>query len=428
MNMFAPTITEPQRLDKAVIDILNHDRYIALCGIIMVGERKIKVGIPTACTNGRDEYYGQEFVAGLTDAELRFVILHECSHKMYRHLTTWRALWLIDEQLCNQACDYVINLRIVDDNKADGFATMPTGDNAGLIDERFRDMSTAQVFNILRKEEEEKGEDEGDEPEEGEDGDDEGEEGGGKPNGKGGGNGKDEPQGFDDHDWEGAQELTEEEKGELEREISEAIHAGALTAGKAGSGGNRDIAELMEPQVNWREVLREFISTTCTGNDYSTWKRPNRRFIGAGVYLPSGISEAVGELAVHIDTSGSIGGVQLSAFLSEVKAICDTIHPAKLHLTYWDSEVCKHEVYMPEDMDTLSKSTKPEGGGGTDVRGVPMYLAEHGITPQANIVLTDGYIYGGWGQWKESVLWCVLDNKSALPDVGKIVHIKTGDM
>jgi predicted metal-dependent peptidase len=399
MNMFAPKITEPQRLDKAVIDIMNHDRYIALCGVIMVGERLVKDGIPTACTNGRDEYYGREFIAGLTDAELRFVILHECAHKMYRHLITWRHLWDIDARLCNHACDYVINLRIVDDNKADGFATMPTGDNKGLLDERFRDMSTAQVFNILRQEEEEKGDDEGD-----------------------------EPQGFDDHDWEGAQELTEAEKGALEREISEAIHAGALTAGKAGSGGNRDIDALMEPQVNWREVLREFINTTCSGNDYSTWKRPNRRFIGAGVYLPSGISEAVGELAVHIDTSGSIGGVQLSAFLSEVKAICDTVHPAKLHLTYWDTQVCKHEVYLPEDMETLINSTKPEGGGGTDVRGVPVYLAEHGITPQANIVLTDGLIYGGWGQWKENVLWCVLDNKSAVPDVGKIVHIKTGDM
>ena len=46
------------------------------------------------------------------------------------------------------ACDYVINLKIMDDNK-DGFATLPEG---GLIDEKYRDMDTAQVFNLLRQE------------------------------------------------------------------------------------------------------------------------------------------------------------------------------------------------------------------------------------------------------------------------------------
>ena len=62
-----------------------------------------------------------------------------------------------------------------------------------------------------------------------------------------------------------------------------------MTAGKLGSNGNRNLDELMQPQVDWREVLREFVQTTCTGSDYSTWKRPNRRYIGADIYMPSGI-------------------------------------------------------------------------------------------------------------------------------------------
>jgi len=42
--------------------------------------------------------------------------------------------------------------------------------------------------------------------------------------------------------------------------------------------------------------------------------------------------------------------------------------------------------------------------------------------------LTDGYLYAGWGEWTCPVLWAVLDNKHALPDVGKAVHITSRDM
>ena len=126
----------------------------------MIGEKTIHDDIPTACTNGRDVKYGRAFVDGLTDAELRGLVLHEDEgHKLYRHLTTWRWMYDIDPFLANCACDYVINIKIVDDNKDDGFAKLPEG---GLVDERFRGMDSAQVFNILRKEQEEDDDDDGD--------------------------------------------------------------------------------------------------------------------------------------------------------------------------------------------------------------------------------------------------------------------------
>jgi len=55
-------------------------------------------------------------------------------------------------------------------------------------------------------------------------------------------------------------------------------------------------------------------------------------------------------------------------------------------------------------------------------------MADEGIKPQACIVLTDGYLYSGWGDWTCPVLWAILDNKSAVPDEGKAVHIKSRDM
>jgi len=391
-------LTEEQRLSKAVVSIMGNDDYTALSGVLMVGEKAIKDDVPTAYTNGRDEYYGRGFVTGLTDPQLRFLVLHEVGHKMYRHIHNYQHLHKLDPQLTNMAMDYVINLQIMDENK-NGFVEWIEG---GCLDEKYRGMNTEEVFKLLYDD-------------------------------TSSGNGNNDTAGttgkpLDDHDFEGAKEMTDGEKQELDQEIDEAIRQGHMVAGKLGNKGARDLGELLEPQVNWREVLREFISSTCAGSDYSTWNRPNRRYIGMDIYMPSGISEQVEELVLAIDTSGSIGKNELSVFLSEIKSICDTVKPSCVRVIYWDTEVCRDEKYETHELDTLVKSTKPRGGGGTDVECVPKYMAEHGIKPQAVIVLTDGCLYGGWGQWTCPVLWTVLDNKTAKPSVGKIVHVKSNNM
>jgi predicted metal-dependent peptidase len=402
-------LTAEQRITKAVIAITAHPRYMALAGVLMVGNKTVSDDVPTACTNGRDETYGRAFVDSMTDAELRFVILHECYHKMYRHLITWKHLHDKNHQLANASCDYNINGKLVDENREDGFATMPrdeNGDQIGLYDERFRKpdgswSDTAMIFKTL--------DDDDDDDDDG--GDDEGGD-----------------QGFDEHDWEGADKLSDDEVKELEKEIDVAIRQGSIIAGKSGATGNRLLGELMQPQVDWREVLREFIQTTCTGNDYSTWKRPNRRYIGAGVYMPSGISEKVDELVIAVDTSGSIPDADLAVFLSEVQSICTTVKPDKVRLLYWGHEVVGDESYATHELDTLAQSTKPRGGGGTDVECVVEYMQQHQIKPQATIILTDGYLFGDWGTWDCPTLWCVIDNKHATPDNGKVVHIDSAEI
>ena len=412
-------LTAEERLSKAVVAIMGHPRYTALAGVLMIGEKTIEDDVPTACTNGRDVKYGRAFVDGLTDAKLRGLVLHEDEgHKLHRHLEIWKWMYDIDPHLANCACDYVINIKIVDDNRQDGFATLPEG---GLVDERFRGMDSAQVFNILRQEQDEQptGGNGGDDSQDNESGGD------GEPSSSPGGGGS---AGLDEHDWEGAQSLSDEDKRELARDIDEAIRQGAMAAGKMGGTGNRDLDELLQPQIDWREVLREFIQNTCAGSDYSTYARPNRRLMSQGIIMPSGISEQVGELVIAIDTSGSVGQRELTAFLSEVKGVCDTVKPDKLRLLYWGSSVVGDEAYDMHDLDNLVKSTKPMGGGGTDVNCVTQYMADEGIKPQACIVLTDGYLYSGWGDWTCPVLWAILDNKSAVPDEGKAVHIKSRDM
>jgi predicted metal-dependent peptidase len=406
MNNLSPD----QRVQKAVIDIMANPKYMALAGVLMIGSRRVEYDAskcPTAYTNGKDVVFGADFIADLNDRQLRFLVLHEEYHKLYRHLTTWKHLYDEDPQLANMACDYVINIKLVDDN-ADLFATMDGPLNIGCFDEKYRGWDSAQVFNDLKQQ------------------------GQGQGNGSGQGDGQGMPngsgKGFDEHGWEDAQAMTADEQRELAREIDEAVRQGALAAGKLGNGADRDMVELLQPQVDWREVLRAFVQTTCQGTDYSTWRRPNRRYIGAGVYMPSGISEQIGEIVVAIDTSGSIGARELGVFLAEIKEVADTVHPEAIRILYWDTDVAGDERYEGAEVDNIVQSTKPKGGGGTNVECVPQYIQDNQIKAQAVIVLTDGYLFGGWGEWHHPVLWTVLDNERAKPDVGKTVHIKSRDM
>lgn len=383
-------LSAEQRLWKATTDILGRDEFVALAGVLMIGSKKVVDDEITACTNGRDELYGRKFVDSLNDAEFRFLMLHECYHKMYRHLTTWKNLHDLNAGRANRACDYVINLKLVEMG-LNNFISMPEG---GCLDVKYKDMNAKQVFDMLE-----------DDP------DDDG--GTGISDG-----------GFDSHDWEGAQSLSAEEAEQLAKEIDEAVRQGSVLAGKTGSGGNRDINELLQTKKDWRELLRDYVTTTCSGKDYSTWKKPNRRFIGMDILMPSSISETMGELVIAIDTSGSIGQHELTLFLTEIKGICDQVKPSKVRILYWDTAVCGHEVYDEMERDNLVRSTKPQGGGGTDVECVPMYMNEHGIKPELVIVLTDGYLGGSWGQWSVPVMWCIQGNKSAQADVGTTIHIE----
>ena len=398
-------LSAEQRLSKNITAIMGNPKYVALAGVLMIGEKGIKDDCPTAYTNGRDDYYGRAFVDGLADSEFRFLILHETYHKLFKHLTTWEHLYKDDPKLANMACDYVINLMIADENR-DMFAVMPKdaeGNAIGLLDEKFRNMDTAQVYKILKQEQE-------DNPDDGDQGEGEGEGAGG---------------GLDEHDWEGAQEMDADEQRELAQDIDQAVRQGALTAGKVGSGGNRAIDQLLQPEVNWREVLREFITETCRGNDDSTWRQPSRRHLAMGILRPSGITERVGELVIAIDTSGSIGQQELTKCLSEIKGVCDMVKPESIRILYWDTKVCSEEVYgsTGTPLEQLTQTTKPAGGGGTMVQCVPDYIRDKNINAQAVIVLTDGYLGGDWGAWTMPLLWGILDNKSARPTIGKTLHI-----
>jgi hypothetical protein len=83
-------LTAEQRLWKATTDILGRDEFVALAGVLMIGSKKIVDGLPTACTNGRDEFYGRKIIESLEDVEVRGTVLHENLHKGLRQIPIWQ--------------------------------------------------------------------------------------------------------------------------------------------------------------------------------------------------------------------------------------------------------------------------------------------------------------------------------------------------
>ena len=223
--------------------------------------------------------------------------------------------------------------------------------------------------------------------------------------------------------------MSEEAKKTLEHEIDQAIRQGVIAqkkiAGNGAGGIDRDILDLIESKINWRDALREFVKATCSAKDTSSWRKINRRFISMGIYMPSMVGEKVGHLVVAADMSGSIGQAETSKVLSEVKAIAEDVKPNRVDLIYWDSAVAAHEEYDEGTVGDIINSTKPKGGGGTSPSCISTYLKGKGIVPECIIVLTDGYVGNDWGSdWTAPVLWAIVGGNDVVSPNGKTVHIK----
>ena len=397
-------LTVEQRIQRAHVWLMKHPKYCLYSGIFMLGKTEVKEDVPTACTDGRNVEYGREFVNGLSETELRGLILHENLHKAFRHLSMWKHLYKEHATMANMACDYVINLMIYDSDKNGQDVTLPKD---GLLDEKYRGWDSQTVFNDLKQQAKDKksitvktaGDQEGREVP------------------------VQEVTVLDIHEWDKADGMSEAEKEVLAKDIDQALRQGAILAGKLGSNVPREIEEVLEAKVDWREALREFITSFCVDKDQSTWRRPSRRWIGQDVYMPSLIGESVGRIVVAIDTSGSIDNEAIGQFLGEVRDICEHVKPDGIDLLYWDTRVAQHEKYEQDQLENLLASTKPRGGGGTAPSCITQYIKDKKIKAECAIVLTDGYVGGDWGEeWPCPTLWGITGD--AVSGVGKTVHIQ----
>lgn len=400
----ANKLTAEQRIQKAHVALMKSPKYCFYSGVFMVGVVKVEDDIPTAATNGRDVFYGRAFVSKLEDREVKGVVLHENLHKALRQMTVWKHLFLKSRDIANIAADYVINLMIHDSDPAHYEVKLP--DDA-LLDEDYRGLDTGEVFRRLMDQADKRGKI--------------------RIKTVGDPTGKDVPvqsipDSLDVHQFEASETMSGEEREQLARDIDQALRQGAILAGRLSANVPREVSDILKAKVDWREALREFVTSFCHDKDESTWRRPARRWIDQGVYMPSMISESIGRIVVAIDMSASIGVREVSQFLGELRTICESVRPDGVDLLYWDTRVCQHEKYEQDQLENLLSTTKPRGGGGTDPSCIPKYIRKQLIKADCAVILTDGYVCSWGSEWPCPTLWGITtDNITA--EVGKTVHI-----
>lgn len=394
-----------RQFKKVKIMLMRSDKFVRLSGIMMMGRTTMTTDIPTACTDGRNEMYNPEFIWQFTEKMVGFIIIHENMHKAGRHLTTYKKLVEIyGHKLVNIALDLWINNRIKKADPDEELVAMPylDGKQVGLYDAKYDGWTVLQIIKDLKQEQE-------DQPNQGE-------------GGEGG-------EGFDDHDWEGASEMSEEEVKKLGSDIKQAIRQGQMAAKKmgAGTGAGSDLLglnELVVSKVNWKQQLQEFASSTCTAKQESSWRRPNRRFLHQGEIMPTLISESITELVFSRDASGSMHfGERLPKVTSEMVAIAKALRIEKIHLIDWDGAVGYHEEFTADTFQYAPSIKQVHGGGGTDPTCVAAYLKEKQIKPDAIIMLTDGEI-DNWGNWESPILWVIANNTKITAPVGKTINLE----
>ena len=299
----------------------------------------------TAWTNGKRIGYNPYFIKELNDEERKFVVAHECLHPMldhnFRRGERQHKRW-------NKAGDYVINQLLTDEN----IGKMPS---FGLLNPQLYqagNQTTDGIYNLLP-----------DEPDDG--------------------SGGDGTEAMDDcQDGGNTPAEQAQQQAEWKVRVAQAAQA-AKMMGKMSAGLERLVNDVLAPKVDWRDVLHKFVEK-CK-SDQRTFARPNRRFLSQGLYLPSVSGEALGEMAIAVDCSGSIDDDILAQFEGEITAIKEDGNPVRIHVVYFDSEVSHYEKYERDD----SLNIKAHGGGGTAFSPVFKYFADHDINPVACVFLTD---------------------------------------
>jgi predicted metal-dependent peptidase len=195
--------------------------------------------------------------------------------------------------------------------------------------------------------------------------------------------------------------------------------------GELSAGLERLVAEAVKPVVDWRRVLREFVSDRAK-TEYS-FARPKRRFLAQDLYLAGLNGEALGPLVIAVDCSGSVSDEDLAKFSAEINSIREETKPAKIKIIYFDSEILEPAKgaateFGPEDEIELT----PVGGGGTAFSPIFRAIGEcEDPAPCACIVLTD-LVCSDYGPAPAyPVLWTISNGRGGpyAPPFGATVEI-----
>jgi len=356
----------------------------------------------TAATDGRHFYYNSRFIQMLRPKEIEFLFGHEVLHCVYDHFGRRGNR---DPQLFNIANDFAVNADLIKHRVGEKITTVPC-----LHDSKYDGMSSEEIYDVLYEKAEKidisKLLDQMiDEHLDGEgDGDSDGD---GDQEGKG----------------KGRPKLSDADRQAIKDEIKEAMLAAAATADGAGNipaGVMRLIKELTEPQMNWRELLRMNLESTIK-SDF-TWMRASRKGWHMDAVMPGMKNDEMIDIAIAIDTSGSIGQKMLKDFLGEIQGIMDSFPAYKIHVISFDTDVYNPAQYDSDNLDSICEY-EPAGGGGTDFDAIYKYLKDEDITPRRLVVFTDGYPFGSWGDEEYcDATWILHGTTTIVPPWGQYAY------
>lgn len=355
-------------------------------------------------------YYNDKFVTSLDVDEVKGVLCHEVMHIILEHL---RRLSGRDPFISNIAQDIVVNDLIITNHftlpqKEDFKGWMTDSNHCIQVGRKqIKDVNKKvweEVYEEIEKMadkvkgdswdkhiREEQGEGQG----QGKDGDGKGKEE--KKLGQGSG---------------------KEEEKNWKQIISEA-YAYSKLQGKTPMGMDRYIDELNNPKLPWRQLLQKYILQQIP-YDF-TYSRPSKKSIVTGVFIPAIKKEQL-EIAVAIDTSGSMSEEDLQDCLSEVLGIVSAYDNVELTVLTCDADV--HTVKQVRSLAD-AKSIKMKGGGGTDFRPVFKWLGDNKPNLKLLLFFTDGY---GEFPTKETVqtIWILSKDSVELDDIPFGDSIKVG--
>ena len=382
-------IPESKLSDKEVEDRLISTRINMLLQCPFYGNLACRLEFkdasewcPTAATDGKYFYYNKDFISALSLPNLVFLWGHEVEHCVYDHFGRRGSK---DPMLWNIANDYVVNMDLVEANVGEKITLVDI-----CFDYKYQKWSSEEVYEDLFKQAEEEGRvidmstldvhlDMGD-------GDDE-ESGGPEGNQDGGG---------DNDGSKGPVRYTDEEK----RSIKESFKNATIQAAKAAGAGNlpsgikRLVNDLVNPQLSWRELLPQQIQSVMR-SDYS-FNTPSRKGMDSGIWLPGMDREQTIDIAMGMDTSGSMSDAMGRDILSEVKGCMEQYSDFRIHLFCFDTEVHNPQVFTEHNMEEFM-DYDIMGGGGTDFDCCYDWFKEEGIVPKKFIMFTDGYPWNSWG-------------------------------
>jgi predicted metal-dependent peptidase len=148
-------------------------------------------------------------------------------------------------------------------------------------------------------------------------------------------------------------------------------------------------AQILEPTVRWEPLLAGAVRRAAgwaNGRTDYTYTRPSRRQSTSPRVLLPGLRRPVPQVAVVVDTSGSVDDVLLGRALGEVDGALRGLGVTDSSVSVYSCDAAVHQVQRVR----RARDARLAGGGGTDMRVGIRAASEQRPRPDLIVVFTDG--------------------------------------